>query len=230
MKKQILEPRYKPISKDIIKNHNSEARIRELDFLLKDELNIDKYEKLTDGICSSVYKISHEGEKKIIKISTGIYRTYELEREARGIDYLVSIGYGHIVPNIKKYKISNEYGYIIEDYVEGVTLREKLSKYNSNEYKLEMWKAAGEALGELHRAYNKEDKDSSWLNGQLEMARVNMENNLLDSGEFLEETPEEVLEWLHLNRPNRKQSSILHGDFRTKNIMIDDKNNCKIMI
>lgn len=38
-----------------------------------------------------------------------------------------------------------------------------------------------------------------------------------------------MLEFLIANKPKQRKVCLLHGDFRTKNVMIDKENNCKII-
>lgn len=86
----------------------------------------------------------------------------------------------------------------------------------------------GKVLSEIHSIYQKFDLKESWVERQIETAEINMKNGLIDLDEFQDEPPEEVLEWLKTNKPVRNQLSLVHGDFRTKNIIIS-KNNYKVI-
>lgn len=63
--------------------------------------------------------------------------------------------------------------------------------------------------------FKKDDKKCEWLNEQLKIAEINMINNLIDLEDFEDKNPKEVLNWLILNKPRRKQVSLIHGDFRS---------------
>lgn len=231
MKNQLLEARHRTMSAEIIKSHNSEQVLsKQLNCLLKREFTtLDYVERLTGGRCNSVYKISYDGDDKVLKISTGLYRITELKRETKVMKHLINEGCEHIVPRINRFEILEDCAYIIEEYVEGGTVREKLRNCECIEDRLEIWKRLGQVLSEIHKFYQDEDIKCTWLSGQLEMARINMKSNLLDLEEFEEETAIEMLEWLNLNKPKRKGVSLLHGDYRTKNIIVDNNMNYKVI-
>lgn len=52
---------------------------------------------------------------------------------------------------------------------------------------------------------------------------------LIDTEDFEGENPEKAFRWLISNKPKRKQVSLIHGDFRTKNIMLNKENNSKVI-
>lgn len=231
MKKRVFEARYKTISEEIIKSYKqNQTSSEELDCFFHKKFNSSgNVEKLTGGRVSSVYKINHDGQHKVVKFSTGIYRITELKREAEILKYLINEGYGHIIPDIDDFTILDNFAYLVEDYIDGKAVREELSVNGSVEERQIIWEKVGQVLSEIHMLRQKEDIGDEWLNGQLEIARINMENDLLDTEEFQEEAPEKMLEWLMSNRPRRERVSLLHGDFRTKNIIVDNQNNYKVI-
>ncbi len=226
-----VEARYKIMLPEIIQSYKNELiSSDEIEKFMLKELNvIGDSKRLTGGRVSSVYKINQGGQENVVKFSTGLYRMIELKREAQVLRYLVNKGFGHIVPYISSFKMLDNFAYIVEDYIEGISAREKLSATNSTKERIKIWESIGQVISEIHRLYQDEDIYDEWIKGQLEIARLNMENDLLDSEEFQEETPERMLLWLMSNKPRRKRVSILHGDFRTKNIIINNEENYKII-
>lgn len=231
MKIDLLEPRYQAMSAQIIDSLKVQQDLLEQhESLLNGEFTaLSNAERLTGGRCNSVYKINFDSVDRVLKISTGLYRTIEMKREVIAIKSLMNQGCRHIVPNIIKFKDFENHAYLVEDYIEGETVRKRLRYCESKKDRLEVWKRLGQVLDEIHKVYQSDDIKSTWLNGQLEIAKLNMEANLLDPEEFEEEIPEEALEWLILNKPKREQISLLHGDYRTKNVMIDNNKNYKVM-
>lgn len=231
MKEKMLEPRYKFISEKIINTYKSDlVSSDEIDnFLRKEFKDFKNAQELTGGRISGVYKIDDSNQEKVIKYSKGTYRMLELEREAEALRYMSDKEYTHVVPIIRSFRMLDNFAYLVQDYFDGETVREKLKINHSLEEKLKLWELVGRALSEIHKLCNYEDTKGEWLNEQLKIARINMEKGLIDIEDFGEENPKEVLEWLILNKPERNQVSLLHGDFRTKNIMVDKENNCKII-
>lgn len=231
MKDKLLEPRYRSITASIIKNFKINQ-----DFGEQSEGVLEGYfdllaeaEQLTAGRCNKVYKINLNGTDRVIKIASGLYRITELEREIIVMKSLINQGCGHIVPNISTYETLENSAYLIEEYIEGEIARESLWKCKSKKDKFKIWERLGQALSEIHQVYRSDDINCSWIDGQLEMAKINMETNLLDIEEFEKDTPEDMLEWLSSNKPKQRQSSLLHGDYRTKNIIIENKESLKVI-
>ncbi|WP_026477693.1 aminoglycoside phosphotransferase APH(3') [Alkaliphilus transvaalensis] len=225
-----MKTRYHEITTDLIKNIKREVLIEDPYCLLKQEFNtLDDAIPLTGGRISRVYKIKDDGIERVLKISMGLYRMTELMREAEALKNISIDGGGHFIPQIFKSKSMKNYAYLIEEYFEGESVREKLINCQIEEERAKIWKGLGQILSEVHNFYNREDSEGRWLDEQLEMSRINMENDMIDAGEFEEEPPEKMLEWLNLNKPKRKQLSLIHGDFRTKNILIDNYMRYKVI-
>lgn len=231
MKKLLLEPRHQGMSEEVIKSYKSQKDISEtIDYILSKECNVPKdAEKLVGGRCNVVYKIKDNNGYKIIKISSGVYRSTELKREIQIMKCMYEEGYEHIVPYIKSFNNLKDSTYLVEEYIEGKTIREKLNNNKEKLQRHEIWEKVGHVLSEIHKFHVEEDRTCSWLSGQLQLARINMKNNLLDPDEFEEETPEEVLDWLIGNKSRRENLSLLHGDYRTKNIIEDENSNYKVI-
>lgn len=219
-----VKTRYEDMLSVITKiNKNESSSTDDIESFMLKEFEIENFEKLSGGRVSNVYKISQEGQYKVIKFSTGLYRMAELKREAQILRYLFNNGYGNIVPCINDFKMLDNFSYIVEDYIEGISVRQKLGEITCVEQRLKVWEHVGQSLSQIHKLCQGYDNNDKWLNGQLEIARFNMESDLLDYEEFQEETPERTLSWLISNKPSGNQVSLIHGDFRTKNIIINDE-------
>lgn len=231
MKKIIIEPRHQAMSVEVIKNYKSQRDISGILGLIlnKECTKPDNAEELTGGRCNLVYKIEDNDVNKIIKISSGMYRNTELKRESQIMKYLFDEGYKHLVPYIFDSNSLGDSKYLVEEYIEGKTVKDKLNNNKDKQERLIIWEKVGQTLSDIHKFYQDNDKTHSWLNGQLELARKNMVNNLLDPEEFEEETAIVVLDWLTKNKPRREKVSLLHGDYRTKNIIEDENDNYKVI-
>lgn len=231
MREKMIKPRYEAMSGELINSYKNELiSSDEIESFLRKEFKAFRNSKpLTGGRISGVYKIDDGSQDKVLKYSKGIYRMLELKREAEALQYMNDKGYIHVVPTIRNFKILDNFAYLIQDYFNGETIREKLNMNHSLEERQKIWKLAGQALSKLHMLCKSDDVEGEWLNEQLKIARINMENDLIDLEDFGEENPEEILRWLMSNKPGRKQVSLLHGDFRTKNIMVNKVNDCKVI-
>ena len=109
----IIKSRYQEMIPEIIKGLKTEELLEQPDCLLKQEFNIlDNARELIGGRVNSVYKINYDGAKRVVKISTGLYRMTELIREAEVVKNLINDGYEHIVPKYleEKSSINNMFG------------------------------------------------------------------------------------------------------------------------
>ncbi len=225
MVNNVLEPRYKDITPEIISSTKSESHLlKQPELLFRQEIKkLDDVAELKGGKINTVCKGSMEGVKQVIKISFGLYRKTELKREAEALKILGELGGQHLVPKLIDYNDSGEYACLFMEYIEGVTVREKLVQCRDKQERAQIWVGVGKTLSYIHSIYQKVDLKESWLDRQIEIAEMNMKNGLLDPDEFEDEPPEEVLVWLKANKPVRNQLSLVHGDFRTKNIIITEK-------
>ncbi len=227
----MIEARYKIMSSDLIRRYsNEQASIDEIGYIFKYEFNkANKIEELTGGRVSSVYRINFDGHDKVVKFSKGVYRITELKREAEVLSHIINQGYMNIVPKVDSFIILDKIAYIVEDYFNGNTVREELRVVENVQERLKIWEEIGKILSSIHMLCQDKDEKSEWLMGQLNLARINMENNLLDYEEFKDQAPKNMLKLLISKKPKRNQVCLLHGDFRTKNIMINKESKCKVI-
>jgi len=231
MQEKIIQARYKVLSEQVINSYKDElVSSDEIECFLRREFKAFKNaRRLTGGRISGVYRIHHSNEHRVIKYSKGIYRMLELEREAEVLEYMNHKEIKHVVPTIRNFRKLHGFAYIVLDYLQGETVREKLKQNQCLEERLKTWELVGGALSEIHNLCKSQDVKGEWLNEQLKLAKINMENGFIDLEDFEEKDPKEILQWLVSNKPGRAETCLLHGDFRTKNIMVDKDNNCKII-
>ncbi|MFA7560954.1 MAG: aminoglycoside phosphotransferase family protein [Candidatus Izemoplasmatales bacterium] len=232
MKNEIIEPRHKAISKEIVLKHNEKIAYEDVNSVLsKIFTNFEYAKKLTGGRISGVYKFFHKSNHTVLKYSMGTYRMTELARESRVLKYLNHTEVKDIVPKIRNFEIENkhQFAYLLLDYIEGQTVRQILEETPQSGKLQETWEKVGEAISKIHKLFIKDDENCEWLNNQLKVAETNMINHLIDLEDYGEEDPAELLQWLISNKPKKSIKTIIHGDFRTKNIMVDRNNQIKII-
>lgn len=185
--------------------------------------------ELSGGRLNKVYRIVENENDMVIKFSFGTYRVAELFREGKILNYLKSIGLSKWIPNYHNYIQKDEFAYLIEDFIGGQSIRELIDTGICSHKAEYIWWHLGKVLSEIHQVLRATDLSNHWLNGQLKLAQMNLSNELVDLDDFLEENPEEILEWLFKHKPERTQVSLLHGDFRTKNIIYDNEKKFKVI-
>lgn len=219
-----LKPRYEEITPKVIDNVKSGDELFKQSKYGYDNLisNLDDVIELSGGKISKVYKGTINNLHKVVKISSGEYRIIELRREALALKLIAEQGKQHLVPKFIDYNDFGESACLTLEYVQGITVRDKLSLCKNELERSQVWISVGEVLSSLHSLHQESDVAHAWINNQLMIAEANMEKGLLDPEEFNEMCSEEMLSWLINNKPLRESVCLTHGDFRTKNIIIDD--------
>ena len=185
--------------------------------------------ELQGGICSNVFLVEDDGCKKVYKFCSTPYRAMELSREHKVLKYLNEV-HLEITPMVYEYRAERNRtrAYLVQEYIEGTDLRTLLKSGISLEQGCDLWTQVGQALKKIHSVY-KEKCNEEWLEKQLNFARMNMEAEILDPEEFENSSPSEVFQWLQDNKIVVDELTLLHGDYRTKNIIIDSHGNVQII-
>lgn len=191
---------------EIIKNLIENSKI--LDIVGK----VNSFEKRADALCNSVYILSCEKGKFVIKIAEGTNRKIELRKE---INLLYLLKDYINVPKVLLCSPFQDSYFLLMNFIEGN--KPKIF----NEFVL---KQMALALKKIHNfSLKNEFVDFDKL---IKIAKNNMIENRLDISEFLEYknlgNPEEILHYLKNNKPIAK-SCLVHGDFRPKNMLMLDK-------
>lgn len=178
---------------------------------------------------NEVYEFDFEGSKTILKIALGSLRSAELKRENDIINLISESSSAHLVPKTLHFGTLKNSAYLTEEFINGLSLKELLNSGVSNEKRKEIWIKAGTALSQIHNIFKENDNNNSWLNEQILTAEINLKSGILDDDEFLENTPEELLSFLKANKPAYDKKTLIHGDYRTKNLIFNKNMDLKII-
>jgi len=171
----------------------------------------DQVELLTGGRLNQVYRL---GQDRVLKICQGPYRMQELVREARAMTLT-----GNMSPDVIKSHLDDDHAYMVQTLVQGPSLRESLASRS----KEELWRQVGQVMSRIHSLLKGQGDQSVWLEGLLTLADHNMNEGLIDLEDLGGLDPQEVLNDLRAHRPRGNRTCLLHGDLRTKNILMSDQ-------
>lgn len=182
--------------------------------------NIQKFEFLQQGRCNLVLLLHCKNKKFVLKIANGQYRTQELLLEHEILEALKKADKSLAVPYSYGFFQHEELSFQIQEYICGEPLNQAFTQTLDHNYKLLMFKDTGKALASIHDFGLNNLSWKEWLEGQLAIAEKNLKDGILDLDEFIDtESPERVLEWLKNNKPTPGKISLLHGDYRPKNLL-----------
>ena len=181
------------------------------------------YKFFNEGRCNLVVLIECRDKNYVLKISTGEFRGEELSiedeivKEIKNIDSLIPIAKSYGI-----HKDGNIY-FQLQEYLKGKSLKSVLIETDEEGYRFHIFREMGKELRRIHDITNNSVGFIDWLDGQLSTAEVNLKNGVLDLVEFEGiDSPENVLKYLIANRPMEGKVSLLHGDYRPKNILWKD--------
>lgn len=220
-----ITPRQKVVSKYCMEESCKTVKVKmEIEDISKNILNgVNQIEKINGGRCNNVFKVRRSDGEFVLKIAVGDYRKAELKNEHEIMSKLKANGSQVVLPNSILFYEEGDKGYQLQEYVKGKTVRETIKLSNGIDLKSKVFNKIGNQLSKIHNIRANDISWKSWIEGQLSLAKLNMENNLLDLDEFEEEeNPEKVLEWLQNNIPKEGKVCLLHGDYRPKNIIWND--------
>lgn len=186
--------------------------------------DINDIRQFENALFNKVYFINATNGKYVIKIAIGDTKKQELKREKYIIKFLEN---KMAVPTILMYNEFDGISYVLMEYIEGKTLQNLLSDNNTD--KISRIHSLGQTLNEIHKIKLIEHYNYfEILNCQLQKAESNMNNNLLDPEEFIIDgtylEPKQVLNELTIYKTEAGDICLLHGDFRPKNIIYNEKN------
>jgi len=219
-----LKPRYTDMSPELIRSVKSgQELLKQPGEICAQELRrFNSVIELQGGKVSSVYQGFLNGEARIIKFSFGLYRAVELRREAEALLEIDNHGSADLVPTVLDFQQKEHYTCLTMSYINGETARKRLASCADEEERAWIWQSIGESLARIHRMFLIEDSQSGWLEKQLDMAELNKEQGLIDPDEFTHDTADDLLVWLKNHMPKEHAITIIHGDFRTKNLILTE--------
>lgn len=219
-----LKTRYADMSPELIRSVKSGQELLKQpgDICAQELRRFDSVIELQGGKVSRVYQGLLNGEARIIKFSFGSYRAMELRREAEVLLEIYNHGGTDLVPTLLDFQQKEHYACLIMSYIKGETARMRLASCTDVEERARIWQSIGVSLARIHRMLLIEDSQSGWLEKQLEMAELNKEQGLIDPDEFTHETADDLLVWLKNHMPKERAVTVIHGDFRTKNLILTE--------
>lgn len=219
-----LKPRYTDMSPELIRSVKSgQELLKQPGEICAQELSrFDSVIELQGGKVSRVYQGLLNGEARIIKFSFGSYRAMELRREAEVLLEIYNHGGTDLVPTMLDFQQKDHYACLTMSYIKGETARMRLASCTDVEERAWIWQSIGVSMARIHRMFLIEDSQSGWLEKQLEMAELNKEQGLIDPDEFTHETADDLLVWLKNHMPKERAIALIHGDFRTKNLILTE--------
>lgn len=129
-----------------------------------------------------------------------------------------------VIPQPLAYYEDDCRAWILREYIPGNQMSDLLGKdYATEAQKLRCLHLTGQTLSTLHTTVEPDVSGKQCLDFALARAAHNLSHDLYDLEEFNDiDTPDRVFSWLCNNRPFDLKASLLHGDFRPKNIFVQD--------
>ncbi|KQY94630.1 hypothetical protein ASD24_03520 [Paenibacillus sp. Root52] len=168
---------------------------------------------------TSIVAILHTPDKKyIVKKTESLLYNESLSEEYEALQHLRLLG----LPIPKAYSIhrQNQKKWLLMDHIEGITLREFLSKEPDPKDKERAIGNFARCLKQIHEsscptAYMK--SDTTWLDHMLSKANYNLQNFVVDGTDALLKRIQEI-------RPAPITNTLIHGDFTIDNVLVHDGN------
>lgn len=153
----------------------------------------------------------------IKKTENDLYNEW-LSEEYKVLQYLFRTGLP--VPKVYLYHIEHKSRWLLMDYIDGISLREFLSKEPNLKDKEKAIYNFGRCLKKIHECscpIELLQNDESWLDSILNKAEYNLTHFAVDGSE-------ELLTCLKEVRPNPIGHALIHGDFTIDNVLVKDSN------
>ncbi len=172
-------------------------------------------EVMKEALCNLVLKLNAKNGVFILKVATGDYRGAQLAHEYEMQNELVQTGAD--IPIAKPLAFAgsgDSHKYFLQEYLNGSTY-----EIDSSFTQTRLQNTAN-VLKAIHsNTFSEVDYEAN-LDNLLQIANSNMQSGMLDPEEFENHgTQAEVLHFLQKNKPTTGKLSLLHGDFRPKNLL-----------
>lgn len=170
----------------------------------------------TQGVCNLLLLLEAERGTFVLKVAHRGYRSQELRAEHIALEQLQSTDVP--VPRSLAFVEQDDISLQLRDYILGCSLKEVMATDAAQ--RLAAVREMGRTLASIHGISLTDGwMWSEWVAASLMQAERNLEAGLLDTEEWPDRTPRDVLDWLHASRPERGDVCLLHGDYRPKNLL-----------
>ncbi|WP_215162035.1 phosphotransferase [Paenibacillus sp. ISL-20] len=182
---------------------------------------IGKVQKITfprQGHTSIVAILDTSNKKYIIKKTENDLYNEWLSEEYKVLQYLYHTGLP--VPKAYSYHVKNKSRWVLMDYIEGISLREFLSREPDLKDKEKAISNFGLCLKKLHECpcpIELQKHDTLWIDTILSKAEYNLTHYEVDGSE-------ELLKRLKEVRPNPIDNTLIHGDYTIDNVLVNECN------
>ncbi|MDQ0171453.1 phosphotransferase family protein [Paenibacillus tundrae] len=168
---------------------------------------------------TSIVAILHTPDKKYIvkKTESPLYNEW-LSEEYEALQQLCLLGLP--IPKAYSIHIQNQTRWLLMDHIEGITLREFLSKEPVPHDKEKAIVSFARCLKKIHESSCPEalmKNDTDWLDNMLMKADYNLTNFTVDGTEALLKRIQEI-------RPTPITNTLIHGDFTIDNVLVHNGN------
>ncbi len=174
---------------------------------------------------STLYRVTTADNKtSVAKISEMWTQHLPIAHEYRMLGIAAAVPVPLPIPRPLVYHEDEHLAWLLREHVPGDQLASLIGQDAATEAQKLQWLAcAGHTLATLHNAGISEASAEQCLAYGLERARHNLTLALYDPEEFCDtDAPAQVYQWLCTHQPDHLRTSLLHGDFRPKNIFVQD--------
>lgn len=157
-------------------------------------------------------------QKYIVKKTENDLYNEWLSKEYNVLQYLCDTGLP--VPKAYSFCAENQSRWLLMDYMDGISLREFLSREPDLKEKEKAIFNFGRCLKKLHESACPIEllkKDHSWLDSMLIQAEYNLTHFAVDGSE-------ELLKRLKEEKPKPIENTLIHGDFTIDNVLVNECN------
>ncbi len=179
--------------------------------------NVQKISFPRQGHTSIVAVLETADKKYIIKKTENDLYNQWLSEEYKVLQYLYHTGLP--VPKAYSYHADNNSRWLLMDYIDGISLREFLSRDPDPKDKEKVITNFGLCLKDIHECPCPFElkSDNTWLDTILLKAEYNLTHYPVDGSEQLLKRLKEV-------RPKPIVNTLIHGDFTIDNVLVNDCN------
>lgn len=169
------------------------------------------------GHTSLVIKVETREHQFIIKKTEHHLFNEWLYEEYKSLQYLTVTNI--LVPKVYAFHIQDNSRWLLMDYIDGISLRHFLYNNPNSKEREKVIASYGSCLKQIHESQCPKElceNKESWIDVMLMKAEYNLANHNVEG-------TEELLQRLKNGLPKSVDSTLIHGDFHTNNVLV--KNN-----